>query len=193
MASQEWSSPAGILIKRALSLEHSRFEPSSTVPCPLWTSIIEPWPKRTMETDRERSMRTRHLLSILTLGSAVIFFQALPAAAESKAGAALTGQVTSAAEGAMEGVVVSAKKEGSTVTVSVISDAQGRYSFPADRLSAGKYRIKIRAIGYDLAAPATADVADAQTATQDLKLQKAKNLVPQMSNAEWMASIPGSD
>ena len=26
---------------------------------------------------------------------------------------------------------------GSTVTVSVVSDAQGRYSFPANRLSAG--------------------------------------------------------
>jgi len=78
------------------------------------------------------------------------------------------------------------------VTVSVISDAQGRYSFPADRLSAGKYKIKIRAVGYDHA-PTTADVADAQTATVDLKLQKTKALAAQMSNAEWMASVPGSD
>src|SRR5262245_3917852 len=137
-------------------------------------------------------MRTQRLLSILTLGFAVIFFQVQPAAAENKAAAALTGQVTSAAEGAMEGVVVSAKKEGSTVTVSVISDAQGRYSFPADRLSAGKYRIKIRAVGYDLG-PTTADVADERTATVDLKLQKTKALAAQMSNAEWMASLPGSD
>ena len=139
-------------------------------------------------------MRTRRLLSISALSSAVILFAAAmqSAAAQNKA-PALAGQVSSAAEGAMEGVVVSAKKEGSTVTVSVISDAQGRYTFPADRLSAGKYGIKIRAIGYDLAAPVTADVADARTATLDLKLQKTKNLVSQMSNAEWMASIPGSD
>src|SRR5262249_25392540 len=94
---------------------------------------------------------------------------------------------------AMEGVVVSAKKEGSTVTVSVISDAQGRYSFPADRLSAGKYRIKIRAIGYDLAAATPADGARGRTATVGLKRQKTKNLAAQMSNAEWMASIPGTD
>src|SRR5262249_666032 len=151
--------------------------------------------RRPMATDREGLMRTRCLLSILTLGAAVIVFQAAlqPAAAENKAAAALTGQVTSEAEGAMEGVVVSAKKEGSTVTVSVISDAQGRYSFPADRLSAGKYRIKIRAAGYDLATPTTADVADERTASVDLKLQKTKTLAAQMSNAEWMASIPGSD
>src|SRR5258708_3410174 len=149
---------------------------------------------QTMATDREEPMRTRRLLSILMLGTAVILFQATvqPVAAENRAAAALTGQVTSAAEGAMEGVVVSAKKEGSTVTVSVISDAQGRYSFPADRLSAGKYKIKIRAVGYDHA-PTTADVADAQTATVDLKLQKTKALAAQMSNAEWMASVPGSD
>src|SRR5215470_44901 len=136
-----------------------------------------------MATHREDPMRTRRLLSILALGTAVIFFYAHPAAAENKA-AALTGQVTSAAEGAMEGVVVSAKKEGSTVTVSVISDAQGRYSFPADRLSAGKYKITIRAVGYDLAAPTTANLADEQAATVDLKLQKTKNIVSQMSNAE---------
>ena len=62
--------------------------------------------------------------------------------------AALTGKVTSDAEGAMEGVrVVSAKKAGSIVTVSVITDAQGRYRFPANRLAAGKYTLKIRAIG----------------------------------------------
>src|SRR5260370_26625623 len=140
---------------------------------------------RPMATHREKSMRTRRLLSILTLGAAVILFQTAlqPVAAENKAAAALTGQVTSEAEGAMEGVVVSAKKEGSTVTVSVISDAQGRYSFPADRLSAGKYKIKIRAVGYD-PAPTTADVADAQTAPVYLKLQNTKALATPHSNAE---------
>jgi len=53
----------------------------------------------------------------------------LPASAQTPA--ALTGQVTSAEEGAMEGVLVSAKKAGSTVTITVVSDAQGNYSFPA--------------------------------------------------------------
>ena len=71
---------------------------------------------------------------------------------------ALTGQVTSAEEGLMEGVVVSAKKQGSTVTVSVVTDAKGQYSFPADRLSPGQYAIAIRAAGYDLDGAKTADV-----------------------------------
>src|SRR6516162_10145155 len=139
-------------------------------------------------------MRISRLLQIFAAGSVVALFpSAQQTAAQNQPAPALTGQVTSEAEGAMEGVVVSAKKAGSTVTVSVISDAQGRYSFPANRLGAGKYSIKIRAIGYELAAPATADVADEQTATADLKLRKTRNLVSQMSNGEWMMSLPGSE
>jgi virginiamycin B lyase len=140
-------------------------------------------------------MRSKRLLLGVCAGLAVLL---LPAAtyyvrAQNPAPAALTGQVTSDAEGAMEGVIVSAKKAGSTVTVSVVSDAQGRYSFPANRLSAGKYSLKIRAAGYDLTAPASADVADEQTTTADLKLRKTKNLPAQMSNAEWMMSLPGTE
>jgi len=41
---------------------------------------------------------------------------------------ALTGQVSSAEEGAMEGVVVSAKKDGSTISISVVTDARGRFA-----------------------------------------------------------------
>ena len=53
----------------------------------------------------------------------------------------------------MEGVVVSARKDGSTITVSVVSDDKGHFSFPASRLDPGHYAISIRAIGYDLDGP----------------------------------------
>ena len=52
--------------------------------------------------------------------------------------AALTGTVSSEAEGNMEGVVVTAKKPGSIVQVSVTTDAQGRYTFPENRLEPGR-------------------------------------------------------
>jgi virginiamycin B lyase len=139
-------------------------------------------------------MLTRRLLQIFAAGFALMLLpSAQQIAAQNGSAPALTGKVTSEAEGAMEGVVVSAKKAGSIVTMSVITDAQGQYRFPVNRLGAGKYTLKIRAIGYDLAAPATADVADEQTTTVDLKLRKTKNLVSQMSNAEWMTSLPGSE
>src|SRR5271168_138325 len=89
---------------------------------------------------------------------------------------ALTGQVTSAAEGAMEGVVVTAHKDGSIVSVSVTSDAKGHYAFPENRLEPGHYALAIRAVGYDLAAPAATNVAAEKTANIDLKLDKTKNL-----------------
>ena len=69
---------------------------------------------------------------------------------------ALTGQVTSAEEGAMEGVLVNAKK--GTITISVVSDAQGRYSFPSSKLAPGQYTLSIRAIGYDLENGKTVEV-----------------------------------
>ena len=63
---------------------------------------------------------------------------------------ALTGKVTSAEEGAMEGVLVSARSAGATVTTTVVSDRDGRYEFPRARLEPGDYALRIRAIGYEL-------------------------------------------
>jgi len=116
--------------------------------------------------------------------------QAAPVLAQAQS-AALTGQVSSADEPAMEGVLVSAKKAGSAVTVTVVSNEQGRYAFPADRLDPGNYAISIRAIGYKLDGPKTADVAAGAAATADLKLSKIKNLTAQLSSGEWLISLPG--
>src|SRR5436190_21715744 len=101
----------------------------------------------------------------------------------------LFGQVSSAEEGTMEGVLVSAKKEGSTVTTTVVSNDKGEFSFPAGKLEPGKYNITIRAVGYSLTGPKSIDVA-AAGATADVKLAKVRNVAPQLSNAEWMISVP---
>jgi len=106
--------------------------------------------------------------------------------------AALAGKVSSAEEGAMEGVLVSAKRAGATVTITVVSDAQGRYGFPSGKLEPGRYSIRIRAVGYDLEGPGAVDIT-AQPATLDLKLKRTSDLAAQLSNGEWMASVPGTD
>jgi len=113
--------------------------------------------------------------------------------AGASAQAALAGKVTSAEEGAMEGVLVSAKKAGSTVTITVVSDKNGRYGFPAAKLEPGSYAIHIRAVGYDLDGSGAAEVAANKTATLDLKLKRTADLAAQLSNGEWMASVPGTD
>src|SRR3989442_2589516 len=104
---------------------------------------------------------------------------------------ALSGRVISAEEGAMEGVLVSAKQTGSSVTITVVSDAQGGYSFPASRLQPGTYSLGIRAVGYVLNGPATATILPQGTAI-DLNLGRTSNLAAQLSNAEWIASGPGT-
>jgi virginiamycin B lyase len=106
---------------------------------------------------------------------------------------ALTGQVRSTAEGPMEGVVISAKRAGSTVTVSVVSDARGQYSFPRNRLSAGQYLLSIRAVGYELDDPGVVAITSSATRTTNLALHRAKDLSAQLTNAEWLSSMPGTD
>ncbi|MGH9356511.1 MAG: carboxypeptidase-like regulatory domain-containing protein, partial [Terriglobia bacterium] len=65
----------------------------------------------------------------------------------------LSGTVSSNAEGQMEGVLVSAKRIGGTTTTTVVSNKQGRYTFPAGRLEPGEYAITIRAAGYQASQP----------------------------------------
>jgi streptogramin lyase len=132
------------------------------------------------------------MVAVLT-AAGLCQFAVSAAHAASQAPAALAGQITSEAEGAMEGVVVTAHKDGSIVSVSVTSDAQGHYSFPENRLEPGHYTLAIRAVGYDLAAPAATDVVSEQTSAVNLKLNKTKNLAGQLTNSEWMDSIPGTE
>src|SRR3954449_9784194 len=86
--------------------------------------------------------------------------------------AQLNGRIVSP-DGALEGVVVSARKEGSPVSVSVVSNAAGEYAFPAGRLEPGRYGMRIRATGYELDGPLSVELADAGAAEVELKLRKA--------------------
>ena len=94
---------------------------------------------------------------------------------------ALTGKV-SAREEALEGVLVSARKSGSTITVTVVSD-----------IEPGAYSLRIRAVGYDLDGPTEVSIAVDKTTTADLSLRTTRDLASQLTNAEWLASMPGSD
>ena len=108
-------------------------------------------------------------------------------------GQGLSGNVSSAAEPTMVGVLVTAKKDGSSIAVTVVSDDKGYYSFPADRIGPGKYAISIRAIGYVLEGAKTVEVPEGKAGALDIKLGKTKNLAAQLSNGEWLLSMPGPD
>src|SRR5438128_9489053 len=93
----------------------------------------------------------------------------------------------------MEGVVISAREDGSTVSISVVTNAQGRFAFPAERLESGHYTLKARAAGYELDGVKDATVAAGQETRVEIKLRKVKNLSAHLTNAEWLMSMPGTD
>ena len=127
--------------------------------------------------------------SLLAAGAAVFFIHTGPALAQD---GTLSGTVRSATDGPMEGVLVTAKKDGSTIATTVVSDDQGRYSFPAGRLDPGHYTLKIRAMGYGLDSPKAVDVA-ANANNADIQLAPTQNISNQLTNAEWLMSMPGTD
>jgi virginiamycin B lyase len=109
-----------------------------------------------------------------------------------QAGPALAGKVSDGQE-ALEGVLVSAKRNGSTMTVTVVTGKDGRYTFPAVRLEPGQYSLRIRAAGHDLDGSGQVSVVADKTATADLALRKTEDIASQLTNAEWLASMPGTD
>jgi streptogramin lyase len=113
-------------------------------------------------------------------------------AAPAEGDLALTGLVSSKEEGKMEGVVVNARRDGANFTVSVVSDAAGRYSFPRTHLEPGRYTLTIRAVGFDLVNPGPVDLTAREPAARDLALQKTRDLASQLSSLEWIQSAPGT-
>jgi len=128
------------------------------------------------------------LAALLALG--------LATAASAQTPAALTGRVTSSAEGPMEGVLVRARREGSNKTVTVVTHADGSYSFPRERLEPGRYAISVRAVKFVLPARhESVDVAASGAAHLDVALQPANQLelALQLTDPEWLASYPLDD
>src|SRR5258708_16421282 len=137
------------------------------------------------------SIRKPWLLVVVALAG--ILWATFPANSKDQPTAELSGVVTSDAEGHMEGVLVTARPEGANMTVTVISDEQGRYAFPTGKLQPGKYSLGIRAVGYELAGQMAAEIKAEKGTHVDIKLIKTKDLASQLTGAEWMMSIPGTE
>ena len=137
---------------------------------------------------------SKRLITLLVLKATVavcLFMSAGPAAAQA-APPALTGKITSEREGPMEGVLVSARKPGATVTVTVVSDAKGDYAFPADRLESGRYELTIRAVGYELEGSSGIELSPGKTTHADLRVKGVPVTTDQLTNSEWLTSVQNS-
>ena len=106
--------------------------------------------------------------------------------------ASLEGMVSSEEEGQMEGVLVRAKGIGSSMRITVVTDSQGHYAFPRTKLGPGKYSVSIRAIGYTVRDPGQIEVSENKATRLDLKLTRTQDLASQLTNAEWLMSLPGT-
>ena len=135
------------------------------------------------------------LVSILVAAMAVLVVSLTSnspsLSAQSTSAVAVSGTVTSREEGTMEGVVVSARRQGANFTVSVVSDAQGRYSFPWTHLEPGSYDVTVRAVGYDLPPLARVTIGSNEPTTLDLMLEKTGDLLAQLTSLEIATSLPG--
>jgi len=136
----------------------------------------------------------RHVIAGSLLGGLIAITVAFPLAGADRRmdGPAIAGQVSSAEEGPMEGVLVSAQKIGSPISITVVSDEHGRFKLPPEKLSAGGYALRIRAVGYDLDAPHTVAIPSPEAADLRLRLRKSEDLAVQLTNAEWLMSMPGT-
>src|SRR5262249_16826526 len=139
---------------------------------------------------KESLMREKVILALVAAAAAMVFPPVVQSAENQPA---LTGVVSSQAEAKMEAVVVTPHQSRSIVQPTLLPTAHWRYSSPPPRLKPAKSPPAIRAVGYALDSPAKATVAPDKAATADIRLKKTKNLAGQLTNAEWMMSIPGTE
>jgi len=65
-------------------------------------------------------------------------------------------------------------------------------SFPSAKLVSGHYALRVRATEWELEVPVSVEVTLALPSVADLKLRKVRDITPQMTNAEWIESFPGT-
>jgi streptogramin lyase len=135
-------------------------------------------------------MRKFRVLLTVALATGIGLLGVMHAASQKSAKSAksalLSGTVRSAG-GAEEGITVSARAEGSTITTSVFTDADGLYIFP--QLDNGKYQVWAQAVGL-ATGHAQVNLDGAAAPRQDFTLQPVKDVGRQMTGADWAASLP---
>ena len=103
----------------------------------------------------------------------------------------LWGTVRTASGEPMEGVPVSARAVGGTITTSVFTDDQGQYFFPpfTPPLESGQYQVWAQAVGYERTL-ADVDLVSGQSAVHDFNLTTIDDFSHQLSGTEWLKALP---
>src|ERR1035437_167172 len=124
-------------------------------------------------------------INVATVVGAVALATALWSAPTLAADAILSGQVKRPNGKPLEGVTISAKAQGSSITTSVFTDMDGYYYLPA--LPVGQYRLRAQAVTFGTQ---TAIVDANSKKKQDFALAPLKDFVRQLSGADLLAAMP---
>jgi hypothetical protein len=120
------------------------------------------------------------LIICVILSSGIVSQSALSAAV-------LSGTIKSADGKPLEGVGVSARRDGDSFTTTVYTDQSGRYAFPP--LNNGQYKVRAQAVGFVTSLAEVALSGDAKKQV-DLTLASLADFQKQLSGTEWAASLP---
>ena len=102
--------------------------------------------------------------------AASILFASILASAAFGAGGTLTGTVKDPAGAPFKGAFVRLRNERNKVTISVLSDSQGRYR--AQNVPPGVYEVRATAMGFKADPRPGVKIGDGSSATQDFALEK---------------------
>ena len=105
----------------------------------------------------------------------------------------ITGSVQDSGGKTLNGVFVSAKRDGATYTTTVYSEDAGKFRFP--ELAAGTYAVTAHAGGLQASRRSNVAVKDGQTVPLDFTLEvetRPAELLLQATSSEWLASLPGT-
>ena len=108
---------------------------------------------------------------------------------------AIVGSVQDAKGSPLNGVFVSATRNGANYTVTVFSDDAGKFRF-GDNLAAGTYTVTAHASGFQSIQRSNVDVKPQTPLRLDFSLQEETRLEEQFKQAtpgEWLASVPGTE
>ncbi len=126
-------------------------------------------------------MRSFTWFALSILGAALAVPSPAPAAT-------ISGTVTGPDRAPFRGAFVQARNAKTRITVSVLSDRDGRYV--VENLPAGDYRLAVKAIGYKADAKTGIALAAEQTLSHDIALQKGMVRWSDISMYQGMKLLP---
>jgi virginiamycin B lyase len=131
--------------------------------------------------------------SFAVVAMAAYAFMSPGATLAADAASLLAGKVVSSTGEALAGIPIKARRDNSTITVSVYTDAKGEYSFPTwSDLAPGSYSVGIELPDFEHAAQPVA-VAAGKEAKIDFTLKSKPLAYADATASEIIAGLPGTD